>query len=241
MRRFGGTSLTVMLALILALAFAAVAAASPGEAQARATLSFGLDLDDAVAQPFDRWLKELAGMTALTIDSMTWEGGEAMALRLRMNGTDAWELALLADEAGVSLESGLMAEGAVRLRDAEAAEARALMAGLRGAIAGPEQWTMTAGEFSALVRGAAATMDRWGGAADGTEGVTCTAISDFLDALADIADREPDAPWLSVTVVLEEDPAAFTAQPGEREAPAELPGVLAMEAFWATMRAIAAE
>jgi hypothetical protein len=193
-----------------------------------------------VAQPFDRWLGELAGMTALTIESETWKDGETMSLRAVMGGREAWTFSFLAEEQRVSMESSLMADGAVTLRTDDAAEARALMAGLRAAISGPEEMKLNATQFAMLLRGAAATTARWGAAATGTEGETCTALADFLTAFAALAEKAGDAQWLLVTVEPHEG-AQLTVSQGAREAPPELPGMLAMEAFWATMRAIAAE
>jgi hypothetical protein len=238
MRRLGWTGLATALALLIALT-STVASASPGGVLSSATLRFGLATGDAVAQPFDRWLGELAGMTALTIESETWKDGEAMRLRALIDGSEAWTISFLAEEQRVSMESSLMAEGAATLLQEDAAEARALMAGLRATIEGPEAQMLSAAQFAWMLRGAAATTGRWGAAAKGTDGETCTALADFLTAFADIAEKAGEAQWLKVAVEPEEEVALTVAQ-GAREAPAELPGVLAVEAFWATMRAIAA-
>ncbi len=238
MRRLGWTGLATALALLIAL-MSTVASASPGGVQRSATLRFSLVTGDAVAQPFDRWLGELAGLTALTIESETWKDGETMRLRALVGGREAWTFSFLAEEQRVSMESSLMADGAVTLLSLDAAEARALMAGLRAAISGPKEQTLNAAQFALMLRGAAATTARWGAAAAGTEGDTCTALADFLTAFADIAEKAGDADWLKVAVEPHEDVQLTVAQ-GAREAPVELPGMLAMEAFWATMRAIAA-
>lgn len=238
MRRLRWTGLAAALALLIALANVC-AAASPGEARSGATLRFELTMGDAVAQPFGRWFRELAEMTALTIESETWKEGEALTLRVQMGGSEAWAVSLLAEPEGVSMECSLMAEDAVTLRADDALEARALMAGLRAAVNGPSERKLTAAQFAMLVRGAAVTVRRWGVAAKGTEGETCTALADFLVSYADIAEKNGDAQWLTVAA----EPEAgerLSVSPGVREAPAELPGVLAMEGFWATMRAIAA-
>jgi len=238
MRRLGWTGLVAALALLIALASVS-AAASPGGTQKSATLRFELKMRDAVAQPFDRWLKELAGMTALTIESETWKDGEAMTLRAAMGGNEAWTVSLLAGAKSVSMECSLMAEDAVTLRADDALEARALMASFRAAINGPTEQKLTAAQFAGMIRGAAATTRRWGVGAADTEGETCAAVADFLGAFADIAEKAGDEDWLTVTV----EPGAdvrLSVAPGVREAPVELPGVLAMEAFWAAMRAIAA-
>ena len=238
MRRLGWTGLATVLALLIAL-MSTVASASPGGAQASATLRFSRARGDAVAQPFDRWLGELADMTALTIESETWKDGEAMRLRAVLGGSEAWSFSFLAEPQRVSMESSLMADGAVTLGTIDAAEARALMAALRAAIAGPKEQAMSAAAFALMLRGAAATTTRWGAAAAGTEGETCMAMADFLAAFADIAEKAGDADWLKIAVEPFET-AQLTVTEGVREAPAELPGMLAMEAFWASMRAIAA-
>lgn len=238
MRRLGFTGLAIALALIPALAFMG-ASASPGEAQACATLRFQLTTGDAVVQPFDRWLGELAGLTALTIECGTWTDGEAMTIHALMDGNEAWAVSFLSEERGVSMESSLMAEGAVMLREADALEARALMEGLRAAASGPAQRKLTADQFALLARGAAATLSRWGTAAKDTEGENCLAIADFLTAFSEVAEKGGSATWLTVTAE-PGAPAAMSVTPGASQAPVELPGILAMEAFRASMRAIAA-
>ena len=238
MRRLGWTGLATVLALLIAL-LSTAASASPGGTQRGATLRFRLATGNAVAQPFDRWLGELAGMTALTIESETWKDGEAMRLRAHMGGREAWTFSFLAEAQRVSMESSLMADGAVTLLSEDAAEARVLMAGLRSAIEGPKEQVLSAAQFALIMRSAAATTKRWGVAAAGTEGETCTAVADFLTAFADIAQKAGEGDWLNITLEPEED-AQLTVAQGVREAPAELPGMLAMEAFWSTMRAIAA-
>jgi len=239
MRRLGWTGLATALALLIAL-MSTVASASPGGAQRGATLRFSLVTGDAVAQPFDRWLGELAGMTALTIESETWKDGEAMRFRAAMGGREAWTFSFLAEAQRVSMESSMMADGAVTLPAEDAAEARALMACLRVAIEGPEEQKLNAAQFALMMRDAAATINRWGVAAAGTDGETCTAMADFLTAFAGLAEKAGEAQWLMITVKPIEAVQLTVAQ-GAREAPAELPGMLAVEAFWATMRAIAAE
>ena len=237
MRRLGWTGLATALALLIAL-LSTVASASPGGAQRSATLRFALTTGDAVAQPFDRWFGELAGMTALTIESETWKDAEAMRLRALIGGSEAWTLSFLAEEQNVSMESSLMADGAVTLRAFDALEARALMVGLRAAIEGPGEQKLSAARFAMMLRGAAATTGRWGEAAADTDGETCAALADFLTAFADIAEVAGEAQWLTVTAEPREVEQLSVA-PGAHEAPAELPGVLAMEAFRAAMRAIA--
>jgi hypothetical protein len=241
MRRIGRTSLYAALALVAALALTVTAAASPGEGRACATLRFRLEVGEAIAQPFDRWLAELADMAALTIDSAVWDEGEAMALRLAMNGNEAWTLTLLSQQEGVSLESGLMAQGAVWLRETDAVEARKVMSGLRGAIEDCPARALTAKEVAGMARDAAATLKRWGAAAVGTQGETCTAISEFLGAFAEIAEQSGGLPWLWVSAEPVEGDDPIVAGSGLVEAPRELPGVLVMEAFRATMHAVAAE
>jgi hypothetical protein len=239
MRRFRWTGFAAVLALLIALGSVA-AQASPGGAQSSATLRFELAMDGAVAQPFDRWLQELAGLAALTIESETWKDGEAMTLRLSMGASEAWTISLLAEPTRVSMACSMMAEGVVTLREEDALEARALMAALRAAAGGPAKQRMTAGQFAEMLRGAAVTTRRWGVAAKGTEGETCTAMADFLDDFAGIAEKQGGQDWLTIQVEpVEPDPLSLS--PGATEAPEELPGVLAMEAFWSTMRAIAAE
>lgn len=238
MRRITWTGLAAALALMIALGSAA-AQASPGGVQTSATLRFELAMDGAVAQPFDRWLGELAGLTALTIESETWKDGEAMTLRLSAGASEAWTVSLLAEQARVSMACSMMAEGAVTLRAEDALEARALMAALRAVMSGPAQRKMNADQFAGMLRGAAVTTRRWGLAAKGTDGETCVAVADFLDAFAGIAEKRGGQDWLTIQV--EPGKAVpLSLAPGASEAPQELPGVLAMEAFWATMRAIAA-
>lgn len=237
MRRNKWTGLLAALAL-LALIIPAGASASPGLVPLGATLRFQLTTGGVVVQPFGRWLGELAGMTALTIDSSSWKDGEAMALRLATDGSDAWSVSLLSDTEGVSMASSLMADGAVTLSETDALEARALMAGFRAVATGPAVQKLTAAEFSLIARGAAATLGRWGAAAKGTDGETCTALADFVAALADAADEAGDAIWLTVTVAPGE-PEQPLIEPGASPAPAELPAILAMEGFRATLRAIA--
>jgi hypothetical protein len=238
MRRLGWTGLAAALAIFIALG-SAVAAASPGQAQSSATLRFELATGGVVAQPFARWLGELADLTVLTIESETWKDGEAMTVRAAMGASEAWTVSLLAEAERVSMTSSLMAEDAVTLREDDALEARALMAALLTAANGPGKQKLTAAQFAQVLRGASATTRRWGVAAKGTEGETCTAMANFLNAFADIAERSGDVDWLTVTVEPAEA-APLSLSPGVREAPQELPGVLAMEAFWASMRAIVA-
>jgi len=238
MRRLGWTGLAAALALLIALS-STVASASPGGVLKSATLRFALATGDAVAQPFDRWLGELAGMTALTIESGTWKDGEAMWLRAHFGGREAWTFSFLAEEQHVSMESSLMADGAVTLLDDDAQEARALMVGLRAVIAWTGERKLSAAQFARVLRSAAVTTRRWGVAAAGTDGETCIAVADFLTAFADLAEEAGEAEWLTVAVESGED-VPLVVEPGVREAPAELPGMLAMEAFRATMRAIAA-
>jgi hypothetical protein len=237
MRRNKWTGFLAALAL-LTLVMPTGALASPGEARVGATLRFQLSTGGVVVQPFGRWLGELAGMTALTIDSATWKDGEAMALRLTTDGSEAWSVSLLSDEQGVSMESSLMAEGSATLSETDALEARALMAGFRAVAAGPAEQKLTAAQFAVLARGAAATLSRWGEAAKGTEGEASTALADFVTALAEVADEAGDAIWLTVTVEANE-PATLLVEPGVSPAPPELPAILAMEGFRATLRAIA--
>lgn len=242
MRRFGWTGLVAALIAIMVWMLTPMAAvASPGGAQTNATLRFALDPESAMAQPFDRWLRELSEMTALSIESAVWAEGAAMRITARIAGREAWQVSLMADGALVSMESSLMADGSVRLRAEDGLEARALMEGLRLAASGPEEQSLTAAQFAALLRGAAATLARWSEAAKDTEGETCAALADFLGALADIADGAGEAVWLKVSVEEEAgEPAALTVMPGENLAPEALPAVLAVEGFWAVMRAIAA-
>jgi len=242
MRRFGWTGLVATLIFIAVWMLTPMAAvASPGGAQINATLRFSLDPGGAIAQPFDRWLRELSEMTAIFIESAVWEEGEAMRVTVRVAGREAGQVSLMADGEAVSMESSLMADGSVRLRAADGAEAWALMAGFRLAASRPGERSLTAAQFATLLRGAEATLARWGIAAKDTEGETCAALADFIGALADIADGEGEAVWLKVSVEEEAgEPAALTVMPGERLAPEELPAVLAVEGLWAVMRAIAA-
>ncbi len=92
-----------------------------------------------------------------------------------------------------------------------------------------------------MARDAAATLKRWGAAAVGTQGESCTAISEFLGAFAGIAEQSGGLPWLWVRAEPVEGDDPIVAGPGLVEAPRELPGVLVMEAFRATMHAVAAE
>ena len=236
MRRFGWTGFAALVALAVALTSVS-AGASPGASRHRATLRFQLTTNGAVAQPFDRWIGELADMTALTIDSETWKDGEAMSLQAVMGENEAWTVSLLAEASGVSMESSLMAPGAVILGADDALEARALMEGLRAVAAGPAILTLSATRFAGLAEGAALTMRRWGEAAKGTDGETASAVGGFLEALAGIGKKAGDETWLTVTVTPEEA-GRLAVAPGEAEAPPELPGVLAVEGFWAVMRAI---
>ncbi len=238
MRRYRWTGLAALVVLAVALG-AVGAGASPGASRLGATLRFQLTTNGAVAQPFDRWIGELAGMAALMIDSETWKGGEAMRVRVAMGEEEAWTVSLLAEASGVSMESSLMAPGSVILGETDALEARALMEGLRGVATGPDTLTLSAAQFADLAEGAARTLRRWGEAAKGTDGETAGAVGGFLEALAGIGEKADDEGWLTVTAEPREA-EPMTVAPGGSKAPPELPGILAVEGFWAVMRAVTA-
>jgi hypothetical protein len=239
MRCLGRTGPAAALAVVIALLVAITAQASPGEIRTCARLDFQLDADGEIAQPFDRWLAELADMTALTIDSAVWRDGQAMELCLSVSDIEVVSLAFLAQGKGVSAQSSLMAQGAVTLADEDAREARAVMEGLMPTISKAGQQVLSAAEFSALAASAAVTLDRWGQAAAGTDGETCVAVSDFVEALSIVAARAGDAPWLRVTAQPMETEGVLSVDVGKVPAPDELPALLALEGLWAALRAVA--
>lgn len=230
----------------------AAAFASEADMQYRVALSLTLDARALAAEPFDRWLSELAQMIQPVVEYASWPEGEALSVEVQANGQAAFSVTLYDVQGRLLLSSSLMGEGAVRLTGRDELEARALMEYIAVRLAPDTDWpladltlSMNAGRCAAWFERAGDTLNRLSQRAVGESAEITAAmgyVAGFFAEQAAAADE--NAPMLSVYAAYQPpvfDISAISAATLDYAlSPDELPAVLLSEMPRSVIRAICA-